>query len=99
MLKILEIPKSVDLINPIEFEGKTIKKLDFNFDNLTGQDLINAQTNMAMAKVPVSGMIEFNKAYLAHIVAKASGESYEAITSLKSKDFSMVTMCAQGFLL
>ncbi|MEI6856731.1 phage tail assembly protein [Psychrilyobacter sp.] len=99
MTTVIKIPKSIKLVTPIDFEGKKIIEIKLDFERLTGKDLIDAQTHMALNKVPVAGIIEFNKAYLAHVVAKASGELYETIISLKSKDFSTVTMCAQGFLL
>lgn len=90
--------KKYKLETHIEFEDVKIEELEINFEKLNGEDLINAQNVLSLTGIPVAGAVEFNKAYLAHVIAKACGKPYEFITALKANDFAKVTLMAQGFL-
>ena len=88
----------VTLKNPITFDGVVHSKLILDFDELSGQDLINA-TKETKALGDQSPVIEFSKIYLSVVVAKAAKVPVDLILALKAKDFTLVTLHCQNFLL
>lgn len=90
------------LSKPIEFDGETIKELELDFDNLTGDDILSAerQFNAIAAKTrDIVSMKETSKSYLALVAARASKKPPELFNQLSAKDFSKITVLAQNFLL
>lgn len=86
----------------VEFEGKSYSKLQVDFTALTGNDIITCERQYSAEAVRSGEFIinkEFNKVYLAYVVAKAANVPVELIRELPAPDFSRLTMRAQGFLL
>lgn len=88
----------VVLSKPVTFDGVEYGFLSLNYDDLTGQDIINA-TKEAKALGDDSPVAELSKTYLAVIVAKAAKVPVDMILSLPAKDFTKATMFVQDFLL
>ncbi len=88
----------IKLSNSINFEGTDYTELDLDFESLTGRDLINAEVEARMIAGP-SPLSELSKPYNAVIAAKAAKVPVELVIDLKAKDFTVVTMEAQNFLL
>lgn len=89
------------LSRPFTFEEKTYAELNIDFDKLTGDDLILAETAFK-ADNPQRGIDyvkETSKAYLAYVVAAAAGVHPDLIKQLPAKDFCSLTLRAQNFLL
>ncbi len=92
------------LKKPIHFEGKEIKELNFNFEDLTGKDLRIADTE-ARAKIgrkqsaQAMTVPEINPIYLCCVAARASNQNVDMFFELKAKDYSAVKLMAQDFLL
>ena len=86
------------LKKPITYDGKEVTELELNFDNLTGQDLIDAASE-ARTRGDKSVVIELSKTYQSVVVAKAAGVLPDLIVALGAKDFATATNSAQAFLL
>ena len=88
----------INLKKPVTFESKEYTEINAEFDNLTGQDLIDA-TNEARARGDQSVLVELSKLYQAIVAAKAAKVSVDMVITLGGKDFIAVTKAAQSFLL
>ena len=86
------------LKKPQTHEGADYTILNAEFDNLTGQDLIDA-TNEARARGDQSVIIELSKLYQAIVAAKAAKVPVDMVVAMGGKDFVAVTKAAQSFLL
>jgi len=89
--------KIIKLSNPRTINGKEYTKLELNFDNLTGRDLINAhkETTAMGDNSPVN---EFSKTYLAAVAARAAKVKTDDILDLPARDFTNITIMVQNFL-
>lgn len=88
----------VNLKKPVTFESKEYTEINAEFDNLTGQDLIDA-TNEARARGDQSVLVELSKLYQAIVAAKAAKVPVDMVIGLGGKDFVAITKAAQSFLL
>lgn len=88
----------ITLSTTYTFEGKEYAELTFDFDSLTGRDVINAEKE-ARALGDNSPLPEFSKTYQAVLAAKAAKVPVDMIMSLNGKDFTRVTVLVQNFLL
>lgn len=88
----------INLKKPVTFEGKDYTEINPEFDNLTGQDLIDA-TNEARARNDQSVIIELSKLYQAIVAAKAAKVPVDMVITMGGKDFVATTKAAQSFLL
>lgn len=85
------------LRKPFVFEDREINELDLDFDSLTGADLEDAAS--VLNSLQQQMVTETCKPYLAAIVAKAAGQPMEIMKYMYAKDYTALTMEAQGFLL
>lgn len=83
------------LVKPITFEGTEIAEIEYDFDLLTGKDLIKAERQMgdAMVSIPALSM-----EYQSLVFATAAKKPIELIHALKGPDFSEVCARALVFL-
>ncbi len=88
---------TIKLSKSYEFEGKEYKKLELDFESLTGNDLISAEKE-ARAMGDQTPMLEFSKMYQAIMAAKASKVPVDLIMKLSLKDFTNVTVRTGNFL-
>ncbi|UUV18047.1 hypothetical protein NRK67_12215 [Fusobacteria bacterium ZRK30] len=98
----LEIKNEIVIITlgtSINFNDEIIKKLELNFNGLTGVDICEAESDALGRFYTPLPDTNYSTAYQGAIAAKASGLPFEAILELKSKDFKIVTECTKGFLL
>ncbi|MGG4346443.1 phage tail assembly protein [Paenibacillus lautus] len=92
--------REYQLIRPITFEGKEIKSLNLDFENLGGNELTNCARlaqRMDPNEVPVVRALSIN--YQVAVAARAAGVAPELILELKAKDFTQVTQLASNFLI
>lgn len=88
------------LLRPILFDGEEVTSLTFDFEKLTGQDLIAcASQAKAIAPDEYPLVLAVHMPYQITVAAKAAGVPAELIQALKAKDFTQVTQRAQNFLL
>lgn len=88
----------IPLRKPFTFEDKSYTEIRMDVEALTGQDMIDAETE-ARAMGVRALMLETSKAYQAILAARAAGVSSDLINALPAKEFSRITGEMQGFLL
>lgn len=89
-----------NLVRPITFDGNEMTSLTFDFDELTGHDLL-ACARQAQTLTPNEAVLvrALSLTYQMVVAAKAANVPVELIQSLKAKDFTQVTQRAQNFLI
>lgn len=87
------------LQSPITFEEQEITELTLQFEDLTGQDLLQCG-RMAQVISPqeMSIIKSFSMPYQVAVAAKAAKVPAELIQALKAKDFTQLTQRTQNFL-
>ena len=84
------------LSKPFEYNGKTHEKLTFNFDSLTGNDILSVEDEMVdNAEYYVT---EASRSFQLRIAAKAAEIGSDVIKALPAKDFSKIVRAARDFL-
>lgn len=78
----------INLAKSITFNGTEYKALDLNLDNLTGQDLINAEDSLRAKGIMTNGAADFSRNYLLAVCAQALKIAPEALKELNAKDFT-----------
>jgi hypothetical protein len=92
---LIKSKKYYKLKKPIEFEGEYVEEVYTDFDILTGRDTIEASSHATGATL----MMEFDRGFLAAIVAKSIGKPFDFMQYLCAKDFMELTNRAAGFLI
>lgn len=90
--------QKIVLSKTYSFEGKEYTELTLDFDSLTGRDVINAEKE-ARILGDNTPLPEFSKTYQAVLAAKAAKVSVDMLMSLNVRDFTLVTLMVQDFLL
>lgn len=87
----------LELKKPFEYCGKTYEKLTFDFDSLTGKDMIAVEREINLTNefflVP-----ENSPNFCGKLAARAAGVSSDVIENLPLKDFKRAKEAAQNFL-
>ena len=78
--------------------GKSHDTLDFNFNKLTGRDMINIENEM-IALQEFALAPEISRAFQAKMAAKAAGIGSDILESMPLTDFNKITNVARDFLL
>lgn len=82
---------------PFEYEGLTFETLDFNFEKLTGRDMISIESEMqALGEYALAP--EISKSFQAKMAARAAGISSEALEKMPLKEFNKIANEARSFL-
>lgn len=89
----------INLKKPLIYDGTEYKSLTINFEELTGQDLLDAEREIIVTDRNIAPVKEFDKGYLSVVVAKAAKVPTEMVRLLGAKDFSKLTIEAQNFLM
>lgn len=83
---------------PFEYENKTYTELEFDFESLTGRDMVSIETEMQMnneyALAP-----EISRNFQAKLAAKAAGIGGDVMDAMPIKEFNRITNAARDFLL
>lgn len=85
------------LKKPITYEGKEYKELEFDFDSLTGTDMLKARSNMELSGIEdmiTSVSMSFQK----EVASLAAKVPPKLIESLGARDFIIITTQTQNFL-
>ena len=94
-----ENENEVILKTPITYDNVEYERLVFDVQSISGRDLIEIQTDMKLAGIPLTSSMLIDEAYLARIAAKASGVELEVVESLKLKDFRSVVNKISGLMM
>ena len=98
-IKVKEKENEVILKTPITYDNVKYERLVFDVQSISGRDLIEIQTDMKLAGIPLTSSMLIDEAYLARIAAKASGVELEVVESLKLKDFRSVVNKISGLMM
>ena len=83
---------------PFEYSGATYTELTFDFERLTGRDMVSIETEMQMnneyALAP-----EISRNFQSKMAAKAAGIGSDVLDAMPIKDFNRITNAARDFLL
>lgn len=83
---------------PFEYSGTTYTELTFDFERLTGRDMVSIETEMQMnneyALAP-----EISRNFQSKMAAKAAGIGSDVLDAMPIKDFNRITNAARDFLL
>ncbi len=83
---------------PFEYEGKTYSEMHFDFEGLSGQDIVDTENEMNLEK-EFAISAELSKNIQARIAAKAAGINSEVIKAMPIRDFNKITNEVRDFLL
>ena len=86
------------LIKPIKIDGEEITELNYNFDELTGEDLQRAAKDLSKHGISVN-VPELDNNYHAAIFAIAADVSFQDITRLSARDYTKCTSLVRDFFL
>ena len=85
-------------VKPFEYAGVVYTELEFDFESLTGRDMVSIETEMQMnnefALAP-----EISRNFQAKLAAKAAGIGGDVMDALPIKEFNRITNAARDFLL
>lgn len=87
----------VKLKNPLEYGGKKIEKLVFDFDNLTGEDFIAAEAEVRTMR-PMLIYPDGDAEFLAALAAKAAKVSSVVIKDLPMNEFLRIRGKTRNFI-
>lgn len=83
---------------PFEYGGATYEELTFNFEHLTGRDMVAIETEMQMnneyALAP-----EISRNFQSKMAARAAGIGSDVLDAMPLPDFNRITNAARDFLL
>lgn len=89
------MPKLI-LSKPLEYEGKKYAEIEYDFDSLTGEDLLAAEADVNISGQPVP-VLDLSKAYQAVTFARAAKIEPAMMRKLSAKDFTRATSLTMLF--
>ena len=90
----------ITLKKPVTYNGKTYSTLEFDFENLTGEDALNIEDELAsIGKITVAPV--FSGEYLIRMAAKACSEPVgsDLFRIIPIGDYNRIRSAARSFLL
>ena len=94
---------------PFEYAGETYTTLTFDFEKMTGRDMVSIETEMQMLRkihapqhLRHSGQLlapEVSRSFQAKMAAKAAGIGSDVLDAMPIKDFNRITNAARSFLI
>lgn len=88
-----------ELNQPFTFEGKEYTEFHLNLEELTGDDILNAEKEFTIVRPGFVGVSETSKEYLAILAARSAKLPSDLFFALPAKDFIKLTMAVMNFLL
>ena len=85
------------LKKPVTYEGKEYTELEYDFDALTGDDLLTVEAQIAADGV-LSPVPMVTGQYQAAVFARAAGIDYFMLKKLAASDFLAATQLVKVFL-
>jgi hypothetical protein len=84
------------LRKPLEYEGIKYEEIQYDFDKLTGEDLLTAESEVNNAGM-MAPMADLSKAYQAAVFARAAKIEFAMMRKLSAKDFTNATAAVMAF--
>ena len=92
----------IKLNKAITFDGKLLKEVMLDLDNLTGEDIEKAEVQFVIDNPEIAAQTplkEMSKGFLSIMAAKACKKPVEFMRMLSAPDFSKITTRVQIFLM
>lgn len=86
------------LIKPIEVNGEVMETVEYDLDELTGEDVANAVKELQKRGIAVL-MNETDQNYHAMLFSIASGLAFEDVKRMKLRDYTKVCNLVRDFFL
>lgn len=83
---------------PFEYAGETYTTLTFDFEKMTGRDMVSIETEMQMNNEYCLAP-EVSRSFQAKMAAKAAGIGSDVLDAMPIKDFNRITNAARSFLI
>ena len=83
---------------PFEYSGKIYTELTFNFERLTGRDMVSIETEMQMNNEYAIAS-EISRNFQSKMAAKAAEIGSDVMEAMPLHDFNLITNAARDFLL
>lgn len=83
---------------PFEYAGKTYEELTFDFERLTGRDMVSIETEM-QSQNQYALAPEISRNFQSKMAAKAAGIGSDVLDAMPLPDFNRITNAARDFLL
>lgn len=83
---------------PFEYAGETYTTLTFDFEKMTGRDMVSIETEMQMNNEYCLAP-EVSRSFQAKMAAKAAGIGSDVLDAMPIKDFNRITNEARSFLI
>ena len=83
---------------PFEYAGETYTTLTFDFEKMTGRDMVSIETEMQMNNEYCIAP-EVSRSFQAKMAAKAAGIGSDVLDAMPIKDFNRITNAARSFLI
>lgn len=83
---------------PFEYAGITYEELTFDFERLTGRDMVSIETEM-QSRNEYALAPEISRNFQSKMAAKAAGIGSDALDAMPLVDFNKITNAARDFLL
>lgn len=83
---------------PFEYSGATYTELTFNFERLTGRDMVAIETEMQMNNEYALSP-EISRNFQSKLAARAAGIGSDVLDAMPLPEFNRITNAARDFLL
>ena len=83
---------------PFEYSGATYTELTFNFERLTGRDMVAIETEMQMNNEYALSP-EISRNFQSKLAARAAGIGSDVLDAMPLPEFNRITNAARNFLL
>ena len=87
------------LKKPIKIDGEEKTVIEYDFEELTGNDCQQATKELQKAGIAVIGAVELDTNYHAALFAAASGISFADMSRLSFSDYTKATTLVRDFFL
>lgn len=88
----------LELKKPFMLDGEEVTEINYDLDELTGNDIERAITELGKKGIVVT-VVETDQRYHAMLFAYAAGIAYEDVCRLPLKDFTKATTAIRDFFL
>lgn len=87
----------IEFSHPIKYKDNDITSLDFDFESLTGRDLIDTEETLKKLGYTVAAW-EYSRTFLLYVAAKSAHIPADVLKDLPAADFTKIINEALSFL-
>lgn len=91
--------KTIELNKPLELDGESIEKIELNYENMTGADILDIDMELRALGITNGFSTIHNHDALLLLSSRASGIISEDLKKLNAVDFLEVIMTTRNFFI